>query len=794
MRSISVVAVIILLNFSFSKVFGQCQESTVQINITTDSYPHENSWSLLDDAGNLIQSASLVGEPFNSIVPFTVCVDSSACLTFQIEDNFGDGINIPGGFEVYMDSVLVVSNVSFTDSYSASFNCPVGSTCGNAESITEGFFHTIFDDHWYIFVPDSSGIYEITTCGLTSCDSKIWAYASCNESAISEDNTGTLFYNDSTLVCGEQADLSIPLTAGQVYYLRIGDDQDTCLDSINWSLNFQAYVMGCTDSTSCNFDPLATIDDGSCIAHGDPACPNAPDLVIDQDRLRTSLYLTTIDNNDDCLINEGCLQGYGVRDIVRFATRIDNIGDLDYYIGLESTDNDQFTYDNCHQHWHYDGYAEYLLFDENGQKIPIGFKNGFCVLDLGCTTGTASYDCQNMGISVGCWDEYWAELECQWVDITDITDGTYTLVTRVNWDNAPDLLGRIERDTLNNWAQACIVIDRSNGPLTVTQLNDCNPYTDCTGTLYGDAQIDCKGVCDGSALMGDLNEDLAQSSLDIDGYVEGILSGELTPTPCNDLSNDGVLDIYDLTLMASCLTYGGGHVHIDNGPHNHCNFPYNVISDDIASLEIVDFDPSAYVDIAIQNEGSRVIGYQFKMSGIKISGVESLIDTSEFDHPVQMDPLTNTVLSFSRDQQFIERNVTAQSLVRVYFSEITGDEICIESIQGIINDDLQTVPSFIEGNCVFISSTNQVNALESLKAYPNPTNDNMTVSWQESQRIFGWELTNLNGQQLVANESETVGIKSAGQIILDLEGYSSGLYFIKIRSDRGISILKLIKQ
>ncbi len=769
---------------------AQCDQSEVIISITTDAYPSEISWTLSDVDGNEIQTESLAGEGTNTTIDYVVCVDSLACLNFLVEDSFGDGINAPGGFEVILDGVSVIQTVAFSSSYTASFNCPPGTSCNSSEPVGEGDYQTIYDDHWYLFVPDSSGIYNLTTCGLTTCDTKIWVYDNCGGFDGIEDNTGTLFYDDNFGSCGEQANLLVGFEVGQNYYIRIGDDTDACGDIIDWSLHFNGQISGCTDPNSCNYNPLAVIDDGSCIPFGDPLCPQGPDLLMDEARLRSSMYLTTIDNSDDCLINEGCLQGYGMRDIIRFSTRIDNIGELDYFIGLEGDQNGQFTYDNCHNHWHYDGYAEYLLYDAAGQEIPIGFKNGFCVLDLGCTTGTPQYTCNNMGIASGCYDEYWAELECQWVDITDVPDGDYILVTRVNWDNAPDALGRMEKDSINNWAQACINIDRSSGAIAFEQYTDCDAYRDCTGELYGDAQIDCKGVCNGPALMGDVDEDLSQSAMDLDLYAQGIISGDLTTTPCNDLTEDGFLDIYDLTLFASCLNFGANHVHQDNGPHDHCKFPRNInANDELATLEIVDFDPNSHIDIAMKNESSQVIGYQFTVSGITISAVENLMDTTEYNHPVMMDPVTNMVMSYATDDQFIERNTEQESIVRVYFSDVTQEEICIENIVGIINEKLERVDTGITGNCVAFSSTQQTNALTNLAIFPNPTAQFTTVKWESNSKVFGWELTNLRGQRMMESKEKNLKV-----INLDLNSLSPGVYILKLRSENGLSLAKIVKQ
>lgn len=42
------------------------------------------------------------------------------------------------------------------------------------------------------------------------------------------------------------------------------------------------------------------------------------------------------------------------------------------------------------------------------------------------------YDCNNQGISVGWQDVYVANLDCQWIDITGITLGSYWLYVEIN--------------------------------------------------------------------------------------------------------------------------------------------------------------------------------------------------------------------------------------------------------------------------------------------------------------------------------------------------------------------------
>ena len=47
------------------------------------------------------------------------------------------------------------------------------------------------------------------------------------------------------------------------------------------------------------------------------------------------------------------------------------------------------------------------------------------------TLGLYDFSCVNMGISSGCSDVYASNLDCQWIDITDVADGYYWLSVSV---------------------------------------------------------------------------------------------------------------------------------------------------------------------------------------------------------------------------------------------------------------------------------------------------------------------------------------------------------------------------
>ncbi|MBK8339033.1 MAG: hypothetical protein IPK99_03025 [Flavobacteriales bacterium] len=372
-------------------------------------------------------------------------------------------------------------------------------------------------EYWYDFTPAQTGSYTITTCGLNTCDTKIWLYdMACGQVNPQPGIEGATFGDDNGGNCGLQAVVNANMPAGVTHHLRLGTNSSSCT-AITFQIIYNGPVVGCMDPAACTYEPLATVPCANCcLAQGDPACPNGPDLTLNQAALQSSLNLQTVNITDACAPVEGCTKGLGQRYVLRFTTRIDNIGTTDYYIGSPSSQPQMFSTNNCHGHAHYQGYADYVLFDQDGTKIPVGFKNGFCVIDVGCTPGhTGQYGCSNMGITAGCYDAYGSGTTCNWIDITDVPAGTYTLVLRTNWQHTPDALGRHEMDYSNNYAQVCIQITRNlqNVP-SFSVVTNCPVYTDCLGQVYGDAQIDCTGQCAGTAKTGDLNNDTFQTQPD----------------------------------------------------------------------------------------------------------------------------------------------------------------------------------------------------------------------------------------------------------------------------------------
>ncbi|HJQ64969.1 MAG TPA: lysyl oxidase family protein [Gemmatimonadales bacterium] len=135
-----------------------------------------------------------------------------------------------------------------------------------------------------------------------------------------------------------------------------------------------------------------------------------------------------------CAVKERCTKP-GKRKLLRFDYRVWNAGNKDLHIGDPTQRPRWFEYSDCHKHYHLKGFNQYTVFGSGGGR-KRGQKQGFCLEDTRWKGPVARkrkrFNCDNQGVSAGWYDLYSRDLDCQWVDITDLPDGDYVLQAETN--------------------------------------------------------------------------------------------------------------------------------------------------------------------------------------------------------------------------------------------------------------------------------------------------------------------------------------------------------------------------
>ncbi|XP_049880700.1 lysyl oxidase homolog 2 [Pectinophora gossypiella] len=179
------------------------------------------------------------------------------------------------------------------------------------------------------------------------------------------------------------------------------------------------------------------------------SCTNRlADLTLDSATIERTAHLQDVPMYQlQCAMEENCLSQtayeiqksnpywqHETRRLLRFTASSLNIGDEEFRPYLPKH---LWQWHLCHMHYHsMEVFATFDVLDLSGRRIAEGHKASFCLEDNTCLPGVdRKYNCKNygdQGISVNCSDVYQYNIDCQWVDVTDVPLGEYTFKVAVN--------------------------------------------------------------------------------------------------------------------------------------------------------------------------------------------------------------------------------------------------------------------------------------------------------------------------------------------------------------------------
>jgi hypothetical protein len=180
-----------------------------------------------------------------------------------------------------------------------------------------------------------------------------------------------------------------------------------------------------------------------------------PDLIVGKELMsdpKEVLYEARKVAPTSCGYQENCLTGnpddptQRTRYLVRFPVEAINQGKGEFAQESPIERPDLYEFQTCHGHFHFNGFAKYELIDKAKNIALIGGKRSYCLEDtyqydkmLGPDFACDPlFDCDAQGLQTGWVDLYSNDLDCQWLDVTEIvtrigyTAQTFTLRITTN--------------------------------------------------------------------------------------------------------------------------------------------------------------------------------------------------------------------------------------------------------------------------------------------------------------------------------------------------------------------------
>lgn len=203
----------------------------------------------------------------------------------------------------------------------------------------------------------------------------------------------------------------------------------------------------CNNGIDDDFDGLSDLNDPDCAndpnGTAEANLAAIPDLRMtpNPNNINANVDFRNV-NEGDRELEAGCFKGAGQRRVLQWDSIIENVGTADLVVGDTDLHRPVYTDAVGLNQLEFFGWTRSFLINAAGDVVAEGHKGSFCMIDLALAEGFSQdevdakfFNCgDGQGISVGVGDVYSQNLECQFIDITDLQEtGDFTLRVETNF-------------------------------------------------------------------------------------------------------------------------------------------------------------------------------------------------------------------------------------------------------------------------------------------------------------------------------------------------------------------------
>ena len=245
-----------------------------------------------------------------------------------------------------------------------------------------------------------------------------------------------------------------------------------------------------------------------------------------------------------------------------------------------------------------------------------------------------------------------------------------------------------------------------------------------------------------------------------------------------DNNGNGETEFHHI-MMKMLPDANGSTLNIKAGEHKHLELSYDMsqtFMEDINDLEVA---------IWLQNDSTKEIynshfAYEYTDHCYPVRQLTTLINGNEltlrWDKPEKGNPEGYDI--------YIDGELVAEKTTSLEYTSELNDKKAVEVV-AVYKDNMTSV-----GIAKVITAEDNVNDIAEnnfLYVYPNPAKDEIHISSEE--RLEEVRIYNINGQQTTVNSQQT----SSTGMTINISNLNSGVYFIKINTEKGNIVKQFIK-